>query len=186
MRRDIVAQEERSSLFARKGRGGSTSWRHKFVCLSDTEAERVPTGQSEKVVLEEAGLWEKTVCVDLESDKESFRSTILAAYPKLCDGGGFELLRCHPNSRELVVIGPKVANSPKLLKRRVGNGRVYVRPIQRNLSLEEEEGDLDVVRSVNKNVLAHAVASIQVGCMNLQTALVLSGVSSACLSPLTE
>ena len=110
----------------------------------------MPTSQSEKLILEEAGLWEKTVCIpDLDCDRDAFRSVILATYPKLRDGGGFELLRCQPNSRELVVIGPKIANSPRLLKRRVGNGRVYVRPIQRNLSLEEEKGEVDVSQSVS-------------------------------------
>ncbi len=97
--------------------------------------------------MEEAGLWERVINVpDIDCDAETFRSVILAAYPKLQDGGGFELLRCLPNSRELIVIGPKLANNPRLLKRRVGNGRVYVRPIQRDLSLEEDEsGEVEVV-----------------------------------------
>ena len=148
VRRDIVVREERSSLFSKKG-GGPTSWKHKFVCLSDSEAERVPTRQSEKLVLEEAGLWEKTLSIpDLDCDGDAFRSIILASYPKLKGRGGFELLRCQPNSRELFVIGPKISNSPRLLKRRVGNGKVYIRPLQRNLSLEEEEGAVEVVSKV--------------------------------------
>lgn len=106
----------------------------------------MPTSTSEKLMLEEAGLWEKTVCVpDLDCGRDEFRSIILATYPKLHEGGGFELLRCPQNSRELVLIGPKIAGSPRLLKRRVANGRVYIRPIQRSLSLEEEKGpEVDV------------------------------------------
>ena len=147
-----MVREERSSLFSKKGGSPTGPWKHKFVCLSDTEAERVPTSHAEKLILEEAGLWERVVSVqDLDCSTEACRSVILSAYPKLQDGGGFELLRCLPNSRELVVIGPKIANNPRLLKRRVGNGRVYIRPIQRSLSLEEESGEVEVVSMFHKN-----------------------------------
>lgn len=133
-----MAREERNSLFSKKG-GSSSSWSHKFVCLADTDTERVPTSRSEKMILEEAGLWEKEITIpDLDCDSETFRRIVLSAFPKLQDGGGFELLRCLSNSRELVLMGPKISNSPRLLRRRVGNGKVYLRPIQRNLSLEEE------------------------------------------------
>lgn len=141
MREDL--KEEQSSLF--RGKGKKAVWTHKFVCLASTEADRVPTGHTEKMLLEEAGLWEKVITINLDSELEEFRSTLHAAYPKLRDGGGFELMRCLPNSRELSVIGPKMSSSPRLLKRRVGNGRVYIRPIQRDLSLEEEGEEEKVV-----------------------------------------
>ena len=99
------------------------------------------------MLLEEAGLGEKLIKVpDIDCSAEAFRDVLLATFPKLQGGGGYELLRCLPNSRELVVLGPKVSNCPRLLKRRVGNGRVYVRPIQRELSLDLEEesgGEVD-------------------------------------------
>ena len=65
----------------------------------------------------------------------------MTAYPKLKEGGGFEILRCRPNTRELELISPRIASNPQLLKRKVGNGRVYIRPIQRDLSLSEDEDD---------------------------------------------
>ena len=140
VRRDM-AGEERNSLFKKKG-GSSSPWRHKFVCLSDPDVVRVPTSRAERLILEEAGLWEKEVTIpDLDCDGETFRHIVLSAFPKLQDGGGFELLRCLSNSRELVLMGPKIANNPRLLRRRVGNGKVYLRPIQRNLSLEEEAAE---------------------------------------------
>ena len=42
--------------------------------------------------------------------------------------------------KHLDVISPAVAQSAKLLKAAVGNGRVYVRPIQKNLdtSIDKE------------------------------------------------
>lgn len=119
------------------------------MCLDRVDAERVPTTRSEKVTLEEAGLGEKSISFpDLECDHKAFHSTVLETFPKLREGGGYEMLRCKPASRDLVLMGPRVSSTPKLLKRRVGNGKVYIRPLQRNLSLEaldEEDDEVKVV-----------------------------------------
>ena len=143
LRHDVRA--EQSGLFNWKKKKVSSeaiSWTHKFVCLSSTSAERVPTSQLERLVLEEAGLGEKTVTVpDITCSPEEFHLLLLTTYPKLDSGGGFELLRCKPQSRDLLLIGPRISNSPRLLKRQVGNGKVYMRPIQRDLSLEEVTSD---------------------------------------------
>lgn len=139
-------KEEQSALFNWSKRRVPTSWVHKFMCLSSTTADRVPTSQIEKFVLEEAGLGERTVTIsDISCSPEEFNRILLGTYPKLDGGGGFELLRCKPQSRELMLIGPRISRSPSLLKRQVGNGKVYIRPIQRDLSLqgvdvEEVEG----------------------------------------------
>jgi hypothetical protein len=57
-----------------------------------------------------------------------------------------------PNSRELLVIGPRVSNTPKLLKRRVGNGMVH-----------DAEEDSDDVKGVSVcysyNIYTHALFS---------------------------
>lgn len=117
-----------------------SSWQHKFYCLSGTNADRVPTTSSERMILDAAGLGERVLTVpDVDCSVQSFRQLLLTAYPKLRSGGGFELLRCKPKTRDLVVIGSRCANCPRLLKRRVGHGKVYIRPIQRDLCLDEEE-----------------------------------------------
>ena len=105
------------------------------MCLSDTAQVRVPTSQSAKIILEEAGLGEKKITVPGDCSSEHFRELLLETYPKLAVGGGFELLRCLANSRDLEVIPMRIATNPHLLKRRVGNGRIYIRPIQRDLDL---------------------------------------------------
>ena len=138
-------KEEQGQLFGWGKKGAATCWQHKFFCLSDTSQDRIPTTAAAKLMLEEAGLGEKRVMVPLDADAEAFHSLLLSSYPKLKDGGGFELLRCIPNSRDLEVLAPRIASSPKLLKRSVGNGRVYLRPIQRDLELSVEgmEGEED-------------------------------------------
>lgn len=151
----VRAREEQSSLFNWKGKkrgpsaaATSTSWKHSYFCLSSTSADRVPTSQSGKLVLEEAGLGEKAVTVpDLDCSAEEFCEVLMGAYPKLRSGGGFELLRCKSKSRDLVLIGHRISNVPRLLKRSVGNGRIYVRPVQRDLSLDACEEEVEGVRS---------------------------------------
>lgn len=148
------ARSEHGALFRKKKMSPSSvvSWSHKFVCLDKTDADRVPTTQSAKMALEEAGLGEKTILLpDVDCDPEDFHTLILGTYPKLREGGGYELLRCKPASRDLIIIGPRISNTPKLLKRRVGNGKVYLRPLQRDLGLEEE--DCDEVKGVGNTFL---------------------------------
>ena len=77
-----------------------------------------------------------------------FTSLIVDAFPKLQGAGGFELLRCKPNTRELMPVTPRIANVPKLLRKRIGNGRVYIRPLQRDLALDPVE-DLYEVKGVS-------------------------------------
>ena len=95
----------------------ATSWSHKFVCLHCSTADRVPTTQSEKLTLEEAGLGEKMVTIpDLDCSPATFQSVLVEAYPKLEDGGGFELLRCKPKSRDLILIASRVASTPRYVR----------------------------------------------------------------------
>ena len=88
-------------------------------------------------------LWFQQVIVipDLECSAQTFHDIIVGCYPKLQEAGGFELLRCRPNSRDLMTISQSISSVPRLLKRWVGNGKVYVRPLQRELSLEAIESE---------------------------------------------
>ena len=59
-------------------------------------------------------------------------------YPKLGDGGGFEILRCIPNSKILEVVSNSASRVPRLLKSVIGCGRVFLRPIQKDLNLSRD------------------------------------------------
>ena len=65
------------------------------------------------------------------------------AYPKLSDGGGVEFLQCPPNSRELVPINLSGSGSSLLttVLSSVGQGRVFVHPIQCDLPLQVDAKD---------------------------------------------
>lgn len=88
---------------------------------------------------------------DIDCGGEAFHGLLLDTFPKLRDAGGFELLRCKPNTRELEVIAPRISSNPRLLKRSVANSRIYIRPIQRDLSLagvDDTEEEVDMVISI--------------------------------------
>jgi hypothetical protein len=122
----------------KKGRKGPLrACTFKMVCLSSPQDDRVPCTAASKEVLIEAGLGAKSVTIpDSSCSREEFWKVITSAYPKLLGCGGFEFLRCVPNSRELDMVSQNASQSPKLLKAIVGNGRVFIRPLQKDLSLD--------------------------------------------------
>lgn len=124
--------EEMKALFGR--RGGKTVWKHS--CLAQRNQTSVPTSDSEKDDLFEAGLWEKEVHFgSLDLDAEGFKEVIINHFPKLKDGGGYQFCRCLQNSRRLEPLSVLAHSSPSLLKQRVGNARTYIRPLQKDLDL---------------------------------------------------
>ena len=71
-----------------------------------------------------------------ESSANDLTLALKETYQSLRDCGGYELLHAKPGSRELSVIrqGEK-GYTIDFLKRFVGQGRVYIRPIQWDLDL---------------------------------------------------
>ena len=118
----------------------------KILCLSSKEANRVPCSVAERAALAEAGLGEKKVCIpDIASCTwEELKGILVPAFPKLDGCGRFDLLRCIPNTKALEPISLTVDQSPKLLKGVVVGGRIFIRPIQQNLSLDAgDDSDTD-------------------------------------------
>jgi len=104
----------------------TTPWTCKMVCLA---GKNVPVIPRVKVALLQAGLGEKKVKVeDVDCSCDDFKDCIIGHFPKL--KGGFEILRCVPMN---------VAFSPSLLKTVIGCGRIYIRPIQIDLNLSEDD-----------------------------------------------
>ena len=112
-----------------------------MVCLSSKQASRVPCSVAEREALAESGLGEKKVCIpDIASCTwEEYKGILVSVFPKLDGCGGFDLLRCTPNTKALEPISATVAQSLKLLKGVVGGGRIFIRPIQQNLSLDADK-----------------------------------------------
>ena len=72
------------------------SWTLKVFCLSSKNALRVPTTSREREVLVSAGLGEKKVLIpNINCSWDEFKNALVAGFPKLGNGGGFELLHMY-------------------------------------------------------------------------------------------
>ena len=145
-RKKRLKSELASAFISKSKKPKKRAWKHRFVCLAWRDQHKIPTTDVEKDDLLEAGLGEKVIeFPSLDANGEEFKE-IYSEYPKLRDGGGFELCRCLPNSRNLEALLTSVAlSSPAMLKERVGNARTYIRPLQCDL-------DMDAVLGLPKGV----------------------------------
>ncbi len=146
-------KEEISNLFHLKTRKQEKPavWQHRFVCLAYQEQDRVPTTDVEKEELYLAGLGEKTVEFEsLQLTKEQFKAVIYKAFPPLEISGGFQFLKCVPNTRKLELLSVIVHSSVSHLKLCVGYARTYIRPVQRDLDLTPV---VDTVEGVSNRIM---------------------------------
>lgn len=133
-----ISAEQKSNFASYKASGRKIqSWTIKVVCLGNKEATRVPCSVAEREILVQAGLGEKKIIIpDVACSPEEFKNILVKSFPKLENCGGFELLKCRPNSKELDPISVMVTQSPAMLKSIMGSGRLFIRPIQQDLDLE--------------------------------------------------
>ena len=82
----------------------------RFMCLADRFAAKVPNA-SEKQILSKAGLGVKKIKFEIDDDEETVTNKIMSdvkdndgvvlGFPQLQRIGGFEMLYCLPNCRDL-------------------------------------------------------------------------------------
>ncbi len=155
------ARSEVAKLFGSKKKKAEkkVAWKHRFVCLAYKDQDKTPTTDFEKDELRRAGLGEKEVVFSsLGLDVDEFKEVLFASFPRLREGGGYQMLKCLPNSRKLDLLSMTVHKSPSYLKERVGNARTYLRPIQKDIELpsddeDDEEQREEVCLKVNVNIL---------------------------------
>ena len=136
---------ERKHIFSKGGkakRAKRSTWEHKFICLSSCGKEEPPT-PFEKAELIRAGLGPKNLSFFEDGSTKEFKQEILSSFPKLRDGGGFELLRTATrNSKILCIIPhPPGGYTAEYVKSIVCQAKVYVCPIQKDLSSEPVASD---------------------------------------------
>ena len=103
---------ERQSVFGRRGNAKKSKkvklsmWEHEFICLANC-GEVTPPTPLEKADLIRAGLGPHKLSLFEYGDSSQFHDDVMAAFPKLADGGGYKPLRTKQNNnRELCVISP--------------------------------------------------------------------------------
>ena len=118
------------------------NWTHLFICLgSNTVRKWISADRLDRQM---AGLGERTIeFEEYESiDSSAFRHRLYKEYPKLADGGGYELMRLPPNSRTLEIIQPPAEGyTPLFLSRVMGTSRTFIRPISRSLNMSKVIAD---------------------------------------------
>ncbi|XP_076842990.1 uncharacterized protein LOC143487750 [Brachyhypopomus gauderio] len=119
-----------------------SSYTHVFCCLEDKNEEFVPNRFAKQKLIA-AGLREKRLTFKgCQTNPHDFREFLLAAFPKLRQGGGFELLKISgtTRSRQLSLIPcPNEGYHVRHLKdpqTQIGHATIFIRPLQRNLNIE--------------------------------------------------
>ena len=88
-------------------------WTGNFMCLANKFSTRIPNAE-EKDLLTKAGLGYKKIKLDLEDSEEDVCKKLtsnektsdgdIMGFPKLKEAGGFEIMKCVSNCRDLSVI----------------------------------------------------------------------------------
>ena len=113
------------------------TWTHIFVCLGKTIDLETPN-QAYKKQLQSAGLGEKKLFSKKNSSCSYFHDTLLENYPRLRDGGGYELLCTkHRSTTQLEILNPRQTAGYNVfhLKEDIASAKVYVKPLQWDLNL---------------------------------------------------
>ena len=110
----------------------------KFVCLADKEQYEIPDREEQRELLV-AGLGEVKIAVPEHANEKDVRDLLIETFAKLKDCGGFELMYAETRSKDLLLIplGPD-GLSMKYIASFIGQGKIYIRPIQQDLPLGED------------------------------------------------
>ena len=68
-----------------------------------------------------------------EISNSHFRKIVVENFPLLSTAGGFEFLRCIPNTKQLEPFSGLTQSNPKTLQERLHNGKVFIRPVQQDV-----------------------------------------------------
>ncbi|XP_068689839.1 uncharacterized protein [Montipora foliosa] len=126
--------------------GGRSSTKEKtftrtIVCLADKQQITVPSSD-DKIHLRNNFLEEKKVAIPTTASKQRVKEVLYEAFPPLKSCGGFEMLLAHEKSRtKLRVVNYGSCSADEL--RCLGTGRIYLRPIQKDIVLGDEDDSDD-------------------------------------------
>ena len=118
------------------------TWTHTFVCLSQKDQDIVPDVE-ERTMLQLAGLGERKVSFNVDADNWEIREELQYNFPKLRDSGGFELLRLSEGGGKILqsIACPKNGYCVPYLRAVVHHAKVYLRPLQKDLDVDDTEDD---------------------------------------------
>lgn len=134
------AKRPRKSNSSQRSYKVKETWTHEFFCLADSGCSSVPS-RAVKFQLQSAGLGRKKIIFGWKDNPFTFKAKLEEIFPRLVDGGGFEILRSGVNVQSLVLIPPPAAGYSVPFLRDIsglGQALAYVRPAQINLDITED------------------------------------------------
>ena len=117
------------------------TWTHEFFCLADRN-QTVAPGKGQKERLQDAGLGRKKICFHYKATSGEVKAKLEETFPKLREGGGFDILRRGPTANDLTLIRPPASGySVPFLRDSAGLGQAiaFIRPLQVNLNTDRVE-----------------------------------------------
>ena len=148
----------RSGKSRKRGKGSSRGdqfqpkvvkreWKKEAVCLRFKSQTKVPdTG--EKMILAKMGLGLKEISFNLDGDSLHVQSVIQSVYGTQLEGcGGYKLMRPATNSTDLISIDAprKGGITVKYLKDILQKAKLYVIPLQRDISIDSGSSTEEVI-----------------------------------------
>ena len=115
----------------------------------------------ERVTLKMAGIGERRFAVDSTATAQELCDALDSEYPKLSDAGGFELLRAEEGCpKDLTVIPmPNGGYTVEYLKAIVHNAKIYIRPLQTDLSLEPSTSNVSLGSCTFGNSIVYIICA---------------------------
>ena len=123
-------------------------WEHEFICLALCGQKEPPSGSPmEKAELIRAGLGPRKLSLFEFGSSNDFHNDVIMAFPKLSDGGGYELLRTIKNNHRVLSVIPLPPGGyiVEYVKSIVCQAKVYIRPIQQDLSSDPQQEESEEV-----------------------------------------
>ena len=74
--------------------------------------------------------------LSMHGDNDDLHFSVMEAFPQLKGGGGYELLKDNQSRVLEVIPSPADVYTASYVRDDVGQGKMYIRPIQRDLSLK--------------------------------------------------
>ena len=119
------------------------TWTHTFYCLGDPDTVDVPD-INKRAALQLSGLGEKRFAVFKFAVATELHDVLVLQFPPLAHAGGYEFLRCDSggNGKLIVIESPAGGYTAEYLKGVVGGAKLYIRPLQKNISGEMKAKEL--------------------------------------------
>ena len=119
----------------------------KFLCMSSCSRDKPPLSIKERTALSNAGLGDSMITFNLEGDSAHLHEKLLEKFPKL-GTSGYQLLLYHHSGEDSAFCSINPPYTPKRLKELVGQCKIYIRPLQKDL-IAEETGNPPFLEALN-------------------------------------